>query len=644
MRLARTSTGEVLSLDPRNALGAGGEARVMPVPGEAGLVAKVYRRPNETRAAKLDVMLANPPADPMAAHGHVSIAWPIDLLRTVDTEPRVVGFLMPRAPSERAIIDYYNPATRRDECPLFNYLYLYRTARNLAAAVRAIHARGYVIGDINESNIRVTDTALVTLIDTDSFQVRDWMKEVTYRCPVGKPEFTPPELQGEEFRETDRSEVQDRFGLAVLLFQTLMEGTHPFSGVYMDEGEPPPIEHRIKAGHFPYGTCQTLYRPMPVAPPIDLLPPGVRQLFTQCFEEGHRNPAVRPNAQVWADVLYEAESALVTCGVNDQHKYGLHLEACPWCDRARRLGGRDPFPSRWAVQHGEHLAPVQAPLPAPERPEPVGAVLVGSAATAGAPTATDSRPAQQQEPPDSAPQAAALDGATLRPTITTAPRPRSAPRPAIPWRWVAAGGMALVAALAVFGAAHARQNGISREITAARQLTREAQDTGARLHIAEAGSAEAKTLLEQERQEAMQAVSHATKAVSAGGGDAARQAREDADSSLRSAEADGDAAAAAGIVQDVSDAIERYKQQNLTDAQAERIRTDLRRRLQEAQTRCDRALQLDGMNRVAWVERVRALRLADETRNARVALDQALALFPEDPDLAHLRELLHGVR
>src|SRR5438105_3869599 len=82
-------------------------------------------------------------------------------------------------------------------------------ARNIAAAVHAVHSRGYVIGDVNESNILVTDTALATLVDTDSFQVRDPGSGVVYRCPVGKPEFTPPELQGASFGEIDRTPEHD---------------------------------------------------------------------------------------------------------------------------------------------------------------------------------------------------------------------------------------------------------------------------------------------------------------------------------------------------------------------------------------------------------------------------------------------------
>src|SRR5439155_19445245 len=130
--------------------------------------------------------------------------------------------LMPRFSGVRPIIDYYHPQTRLKHCPLFNYPYLLHTARNLAVAMRALHQRGYVIGDLNESNILVSDTALVTLIDTDSFQVRDPQSGSVYRCPVGKPEYTPPELQGRSFADCNRQVEHDLFGLAVLIYQLLM--------------------------------------------------------------------------------------------------------------------------------------------------------------------------------------------------------------------------------------------------------------------------------------------------------------------------------------------------------------------------------------------------------------------------------------
>ncbi|HZT43683.1 MAG TPA: hypothetical protein VFA07_16070 [Chthonomonadaceae bacterium] len=357
MQYQRKSNGQGIILDAAPMLGRGGEAVVFAVPPAGRLVAKVYHEPTEEVGRKLATMLANPPEDPMAAQGQLSIAWPVDLLCPLGDMRRIVGYLMPRASGVRPIFNFYNPLSRRRECPLFSYLYLVRTARNLAAAVQALHTRGYVIGDVNESNILVTDTALVTLVDTDSFQVKDDTSGRIFRCPVGKPEYTPPELQGVPFSQVDRKPEHDLFGLGVLVFLLLMEGTHPFAGVYLGYGDPPPYEARIQAGHYPYGLCSVPYRPLPTAPPLTLLPSHLRQMFARCFEEGHADPRARPTAQEWQSALMEAEAALVPCSVNPQHRYGSHLTACPWCERAARFQSRDPFPSREAVQQGLHLRP-----------------------------------------------------------------------------------------------------------------------------------------------------------------------------------------------------------------------------------------------------------------------------------------------
>jgi WD40 repeat protein len=212
-----------------------------------------------------------------------------------------------------------------------------------------------VIGDVNESNVLVAEDAIVTLVDTDSFQVNDGT--TVYRCTVGKPEYTPPELQGVSFRDVDRSVQHDLFGLGVLIYQLLMEGTHPFGGVFRGQGEPPELKERIKAGHFPHGRRGIPYNPMPLAPSFQMLPVALQELFLLCFEQGHGNPAARPTADVWSKALGAAEDDLVRCGVNGQHYYSGHLGVCPWCERAVKLRGRDPFPALGAIRSGQHLKP-----------------------------------------------------------------------------------------------------------------------------------------------------------------------------------------------------------------------------------------------------------------------------------------------
>ena len=100
-----------------------------------------------------------------------------------------------------------NPMPRRKLSFSFNYLYLIRTARNLSAAVSALHNVGYVVGDFNQKNVLVNGKALVTLIDTDSFQVTDPATGEIHRCTVGTADYTPPEAVGHRYEEIDRAKV-----------------------------------------------------------------------------------------------------------------------------------------------------------------------------------------------------------------------------------------------------------------------------------------------------------------------------------------------------------------------------------------------------------------------------------------------------
>ncbi|MBR8829019.1 MAG: hypothetical protein DSM107014_14155 [Gomphosphaeria aponina SAG 52.96 = DSM 107014] len=340
MKIQRLENGKVITLGSE--LGGGGEGKIYNVTSEPSLVAKIYHpeKLSQICGEKLKLMLAYPPLT--TANHAMAIAWPVDLL-IAQEDNKVVGFLMPKVTGGSPIHKFYTPKDRREATPFFDYMYLHRTARNLASLMRTIHASGYVIGDVNESNILVTKTALVRIVDTDSFQVRDPESGKVYRCPVGKPEFTPPELQGTTFRNLNRTPAHDLFALAVLIFQLLMEGTHPFDGVYQGRGETPSKKERIIQGHFPYGTKKIPYRPKPLAPSFKILHPSLQELFIRCFEDGYFNPSLRPDAETWMKAIDEAENSLITCSNNEYHLYGEHLEVCPWCQMAAKLGGHDSF-------------------------------------------------------------------------------------------------------------------------------------------------------------------------------------------------------------------------------------------------------------------------------------------------------------
>lgn len=342
-------SGGRLSLDDNLLLGAGGEGNIYELPGEPGLVAKVYHPDKRTseRAAKLKAMLANAPHDHAKKGGHTSIAWPVELLSPLGDDQTVIGFLMPRLVGAYNVHILYDVEERHAKCPFLGYDSLCRAARNIASAVWALHESGYVIGDVNESNIMVTQSAMVTLLDTDSFQVKDRAAGRVYRCPVGTDMFTPPELQGINFAEVDRSQEHDLFGLAVLFFRLLMEGSHPFACVIPGTGEPVEYGECLARGYFPYGGGNNSIIPSRLAPPFEMLHPQLRSLFRRCFVKGHTAPRSRPDARTWYSALKDSESALVTCSRNEQHKFFSHCSTCPWCERAQRLRipDWDPFPS-----------------------------------------------------------------------------------------------------------------------------------------------------------------------------------------------------------------------------------------------------------------------------------------------------------
>lgn len=318
-------------------VGHGGEATVYQVRGQADRLAKIYEgHALPEYGNKLAWMRDHPPEDPTLAVGHASLAWPVDLL--YDAHGKLAGYLMPYIRDAALLLEVFNPRLRAIILPQFDRRYLYRAARNLAVSLQALHERGYVVGDLNESNVLVTPSALVTLIDTDSFQVQEQKgrRVIVYRCPVAKLEYTPPELQRQPPGKTFRRPEHDAFGLGVLVFQLLMEGSHPYRALWLGEGDPPPVEERIRLGCFPYVASPSCpVEPPPNALPLDTLHPRLVELFVRCFVDGSKKPQRRPRPLEWSEAIASAEKTLVLC--QEGHYYSDHVNECPECLRQQGI-------------------------------------------------------------------------------------------------------------------------------------------------------------------------------------------------------------------------------------------------------------------------------------------------------------------
>ena len=334
--LTRVSNGISVSLG--NQIASSGEGEVWET-NERGYLAKIYHSPTRERIEKLKVMLANPPADPMKSQNHVSIAFPQDLLK--NQSGAYVGFLMPTIGQSRELTTVYNPSLRRRKAPGFNWYYLHATALNTAWIIQSIHEKGYILGDIKPQNILVNDRALVAVIDTDSFQVRDDKTGKVYRCTVGSEGFTPVELLSKDLSTTNQTEIHDRFRLAVLIHYLLF-GYHPFSGQWVGSGDSPEQNELIRKG-FWYGGQNSLIHPSLNTIPLDVVHPEIKRCFLKCFNDGHTSPHLRPTAEDWHNALEVAINELTVCGKVNSHCYSQTYGKCYWCERAGKLGV-DIFP------------------------------------------------------------------------------------------------------------------------------------------------------------------------------------------------------------------------------------------------------------------------------------------------------------
>lgn len=293
MTLRARTSGDVLT--PADPLGVGGQASVYGVVGKPDLALKVYDTPPADLGDRLTVMLAQPPAGLLDPAAPAAVAWPLDALLGADG--RCVGLVLPRLTGRTGFAELVNPATRPAGVGTDG---LVRAARNLAAAVAGLHARGIVLGDLNPNNALVGPDGRTAVIDLDSAQVPGPTGVI--RCVVGSPEWRPPEQQGVAFGSVTLRPGHDLFALGALVFAAFMDGNHPFAGAHVRGQVAFPVPERIKNGWWPYAR-RSPYRPRRQAPPFDGLPAEVQALFRQCFEAGHAAPLARPSATTWVDVL-----------------------------------------------------------------------------------------------------------------------------------------------------------------------------------------------------------------------------------------------------------------------------------------------------------------------------------------------------
>ena len=314
-------------LDLGNRIGKGGEGEVYSLQNDISLAVKIYTTTDKsTREAKIASMVRQ-----NLSKKTTLVAFPISLATSPDGS--FVGFVMRLVSNHKPLHELYSPGPRKVHFPHADYRFLVRTAINIAKAVASVHQTGCVIGDINHSSMLISPEAMVALIDADSFQIATSTER--FLCKVGVPEYTPPELQGLNLGQVYRTQNHDAFGLAIVIFQLLFMGRHPFVGT-IRKGEIPPLHENIK--HYKYVYTDTINVGMdqpPGTPDILDFSPILASAFDKAFLKP--NSTHRPTAQDWINILGRLEASLIKCDENQLHYIPKEASECAWCEMEKTL-------------------------------------------------------------------------------------------------------------------------------------------------------------------------------------------------------------------------------------------------------------------------------------------------------------------
>ncbi|WP_188054665.1 hypothetical protein [Sphingosinithalassobacter sp. CS137] len=316
-------------------LGEGASGKVYALPDMPGFAAKLYHGEKECRRheAKIDCMLASRPHLPPAVHDGIrypQIAWPEAKLH--DHAGRFVGFLMPEIDFRRStsLVNILQKNSRRIEKISEYYGYRVLVARNLASVFAELHRAGHHMIDMKPANLRFYPAvSWMAVVDTDGFSIAG----SSGRMPADQlsDDYIAPESW--QRRPAALGEAQDLFALAVIIFQLLDNGVHPFAGTDSRAGpQATDLQTRILEGLYPYA----VQPPAGVSPAAASIHRMFRRATRTLFDRAFLPGAVRPSAAEWRDHLDELMTHLVPCRAKpaEHAHFGV---GCGFCAHEARL-------------------------------------------------------------------------------------------------------------------------------------------------------------------------------------------------------------------------------------------------------------------------------------------------------------------
>ena len=321
-------------------LKSGGAGSVYQICENTSQVAKIYHcdQPLPVYERKVKAMLSLSPNLPDIADAggsFVQIAWPQAILR--DQHGGFLGFVMPsldiKATSELEYILQERQA-RAEGLPTGLGVKI-TLAANLSAVIAELHRQHHYVVDMKPVNLRFYRRSLyMAMLDCDGFSIKG--QDERFEAPQFTPEYLAPEFHVNGIT-VEGEEQQDRFALAVVIFQLLNFGIHPFTGRPSSEQVPTDIPGRIRTRNYAYGLRSSNAISPSIISGHETISKQLRYLFDRAFESPGNT---RPSAGEWASTLklyaQKLSGSLLVCQKNKEHQF-FSGYTCAACNRENIL-------------------------------------------------------------------------------------------------------------------------------------------------------------------------------------------------------------------------------------------------------------------------------------------------------------------
>jgi len=294
---------------------------------------KLYRNPQQIDWQRIFFLIGEFGQGIKAQSGAELISWPIGHI-TRENSP--VGIVLPLFDStNHQVLDYWiEPPLQKKLEPEQDALpSRIAIINSLASTLASLHNRDIAVVDLKPSNLLVKKDFSIVMLDTDSFGIR---RQNSVRFPPThvSPGYIVPEAYGDNIDVASLWHAQDNYAFAVIAFQILNFGIHPFQCI-LDHAVPgtETNDDKAKFGLYSYGLarCQVA-RPV-LSSVHSAWPSSLRLLFDRSFTQ----PSGRPLPAEWRGVLSGIleRRQLTRCTAHPQDARHIRFEgmACARCMR-----------------------------------------------------------------------------------------------------------------------------------------------------------------------------------------------------------------------------------------------------------------------------------------------------------------------